>query len=320
MGNNKYALMIALTLLLTMAMLLMGCGKAPGVTHYPLTFVGSSAKGFHQGAPMEYGNQRVVDSSVLNVNGELKAFLDWGDSAFFGSENIVNGMEVNFTPTHTGLNFTYTIYQNGNYYNFGWMGGNIYLDKSADGIHWTRINGGRPVLHREMDPTSNWYSIYNVGVDVDTNGLWHLVVECMDSAPNELNVGLCYSNATMNGDEINFDTNKLAQQVVAHGGNPYLKILPGQGMLIVHGQANDATGPFGKEWYVTATTVAEGTMDFVTHKDKFMVGTPGIHDCDPHMAMKPDGELLLVLSVDQSHVATATAGTTLESLFDSLTN
>lgn len=299
---------------------LTACGKKPeGPRMFPFTFTGSIGAEFYQGASLNLGANRVVDSSILNVNGELKVFFDYGDWAFVGLSYLNSDLsDHNVMIKKSDMNFTYTIFRNGTYYNFGLIGRDVYLDKSVDGVNWQRINGAQPVLRHDADETSDWNQVWNVAVDVDQNGVWKMAVECSDSAPNQLHVGLCYTEANMSGDFIDFNSSKVSKQVVLHGGNPYLKILPGRGVLIVHGEVNNPYGVFGAEWYVTASTLKDGDTSFITHQDKFIIGTPGIHDCDPHVA-EFNGEMIVNISVDQSHVSTAKSRLTQENLFDQLT-
>lgn len=294
--------MIKLNLLT--CLVLIGCGSTK---HHSdtlnLTILGNVSA--IQGGSVDLNGARVVDSSL--VDGTL--FYDFDDGRKFSSK-LPNGA---FVDQGGGLNFTYVMKHDGVFYRFGQSNWDIYLDSSANGITWTKLNGGLPVLRHSADPSSAWHFLWNVGVDVDANGLWHILIECSDNVPDQLNVGLCYATGDLSG-----FTHISENYVISHGGNPYVKALP-EGLLVVHGQINDAYGPFdARHWYITASTLAAGDSVFFTHKDKFVLGTPGIHDCDPHMELNGPS-LTLVLSVDQSHLQTAQIGLTYEQFFERLT-
>ncbi len=85
---------------------------------------------------------------------------------------------------------------------------------------------------------------------------------------------------------------------------------------MIHGQSGDPAEGFGAEWYVTASTFDGATWS--THKDRFTLGTPGVHVCDPH-AIEIGGRLLMTVSVDQNTIYKTEAPETFASLFDRLT-
>lgn len=289
--------------------------------YFDLSFLGKVANEFQQGPSFKLEGVRVVDSSILNVNGKLKLFFDWGDGKSFGVTDLGTGYsEGKAIAQSMGLNFTYTLFHNNEYFTFGEFGNDIYLEKSSDGVTWARINGGHPVLTHSSDPSSPYNQLWNVGVAVDSNEVWHLTAECSDSAPDQLHVGICYSEANMLNDSIDFDQNRSADQIIKHAGNPDIKVIEGKGLLIIHGAVYDPYATFGNEWYVTASTLGVGKTAWTTHKNQFVIGTPHIHDCDPHLVEDPAGGLTLVLSVNQSHVSTAHSKTlnTYQELFDAI--
>lgn len=308
--------------LLTALILLFLCActsKDPGIALYPILASGSATNGFYQGKNLNLGGVRVVDSSVVVSDYPPRIFVDWGDGQFLGSAGLIGKKETTFVRQSTSLNFTYVIWYKGLYYMFGEYKRNIYLQTSSNGLNWQLINNGKPVLTHSLIIESNWYNLWNVAVDVDSSGTWHLLVECSDNTPIQGHVGLCYSTAKLNGKYISFDANIVEDQVIKNAGNPYLKIVKG-GMLIVHGQINEGYGPFdAQHWFITASTRRKGQNAFVTHQDKFSIGTPGIHDCDPHLAEVPGKGLLMLLSVDQSHITTLWHDSqTLQGLFNAL--
>lgn len=82
------------------------------------------------------------------------------------------------------------------------------------------------------------------------------------------------------------------------------------GLLIFYG---DLTGDF----WTTSVATFDGTS-WVKHKDKFDIGTPSVHVCDPH-AIEVDGKILLSVSVDQNSITLTEASDSFEALFERLT-
>jgi len=298
------------------------CVVACGRTHrshvdtYPVAASGRSAEGFGRASVLEFETERVVDTSLVSdENGRVRIFSDFDDGRSFASSHLTaSGRAENFTPIEINRNFTYVLRTGGTYFRFGMYLWDIFLETSADGLVWTQANGGAPVLRHDTNPDSAWHRLWNVAVDVGPDGTWHLLAECSDATPNQRAVGLCY--ATGAGPE-SFVRDSGAQ-LIPDAGNPYLKVMPDGGLLIVHGVLNSAYGPYSEDyWYVSASTCTAGVC--TTHRDRFTLGTPGIHDADPHLAETPDG-LILVLSVDQSHCVRLTAESlTLSGLYNSLT-
>lgn len=301
-------------LILIAALTLVACAKEKDAPIFNLSFNGE-AKTFQQGDALKLGGSRVVDSSIINRGDHMEVYYDYADWKALDTVKIDSKGESAPRALPAGINFTYTLYRNNTYFMFGQKLGDIYLFTSIDGLVWTAMNGSSPVLTHSVDPSSNWNQLWNVGVDIDDAGLWHMFVECSDSAPGQAHVGLCYTNSM---DPNDFDSGKTPT-FMPGGGNPYVKALSGRGLLIVHGQIFKAQDQFtAPYWHVTASTMVAGIIS--NHDGKFSLGIPGVHICDPHMAIALDGSLMLVVSVDQSHVQAAYAPGSFESLFDSLTH
>ena len=296
--SQFFALWQSLLIVLT----LIGCGpsrKAPYETQ-PIVVLGNIP--FESRGSIDLGGERVVDSSLI----EGTLFYDFNEGANFSI--LKNGSEV---AQYGGINFTYVVKHGGVFYKFGEGGNDIYLNASADGINWFPLNNAQPVFRHDPNPNSAWYQLWNVGVDVDSAGVWHLFVECSDKTPGQAAVGICYATGNINGFH-----HVSESPVIVNAGNPFVKALP-QGLLIVHGMVNHPIGPFGNEWFITASTMKYG-QSVETHTDKFLLGTPGIHDCDPHMDQSDLG-LTLVFSVDQSHLQTAVTPLNFNQFFERLT-
>ncbi|MBN8541870.1 MAG: hypothetical protein J0L82_15875 [Deltaproteobacteria bacterium] len=301
------------------SVLSVGCGCAKNVSPSGLELQ-KEASVFTEIEDHVFKNRSVVETSLVNVDGNLIAFYDheWTGKMFRVPLQSTYFETVSPHLVIDSARFPYTINQGGTLFNFASVDGNVYLWKSFDlGLTWTKINGGRPVLTRSDDRTSIYHHLWNVAVDIADDGTWHLLVESSDSTPDQREVGLAYSYARLVDDEISFDENRSEGHVVKGGGNPWIKHIPGVGLLAVHGQVYSPFKGFGSEWYITASTIALGETTWTTHKDKFIIGTKGVHVCDPHL-VEQDGALLLTLSFGQGSTLLLSAPTTAAGLYQSL--
>lgn len=255
------------------------------------------AKTFDSGV-VAFNRNYVIEASVVNINDTLLAFVDTEALGNLDAVSLDNDGKAVSIPSRvaTSMRFSYVLEHQGKLYSFYWRPGGIYLSVSDDGISWRQLNNALPVLSTSNDETSIYNQIWNVGVAVDSSGVWHLLAETSDSTPGQLAVGCAYSTATLTGETINFDLSRSATHVISHCGNPWVKATDG-GLFVIHGQAGDPVGDFGAEWYVTASTFDGATWK--THKDNFLIGQPGIHVCDPHLVDLPGGGSMLTVSVDQ---------------------
>lgn len=275
-----------------------------------------TANAFVQTEANAFQGIAAIENSMVHFNGTILGFFDPGaDSSMNMVDLGKDGRSFigNRKVLTSGARFSYVLEHMGNLYNFVTRNGQVYLLTSLDGVTWLEHG---IVLSSDPDPNSPWHQIWNVGVTVESDGVFHLVAEIGDSRPNQLGVGLGYARSDLGNFIFNFDSNKSVGHVVPYGGNPYITYVAGQGLLVVHGQAHDPHGPFGSEWYVTASTF-DGTT-WVTHKDKFTIGAPSIHVCDPHVIDTPRG-LLMTVSHDQNRLYKLEAsGETFATLFTKL--
>lgn len=260
----------------------------------------------------EFGRNTVVENSFINLNGEVFAYFD---------ENAIS----NLTRAHIGPNaalydhkqvitpgdrrFSYVFTHNNVIYDFYYKANKIYLEKSLDGVTWSQMNGGQPVLNDSSDPQSLYYKVWNVGVDVDDNGVFHMLIESSDDRGNAY-AGLTYSTAVLSGDMISFDANKSATHLVNDAGNPYLKNIPGKGMLVFYGKLKN-----NSLWYISTGKLVAGVL---TESPGFQIGATGVHVCDPAAIELPDGRTILSVSFDQVATYFAFSNMTLEQIYDSL--
>lgn len=295
---------------LVMTVFCSSCSKPPGLSSY------GSANNFIQTEADAFNGTPAIENSMVYFNGTMLSFFDPGaDSSMSVADLGLLGLEFK-NPRQVmagGARFSYVLEHQGLLYLFVTRNRIVYLLTSSNGVDWSE---GYPVLRPNEDPTSSWNQIWNVGVTVDDLGVWHLVVEIGDTSPNQLGVGLGYATSKMIDGKLDFDSNKSAGHVIKYGGNPYITFVKGKGLLVIHGQAHDPYGGFGSEWYVTASTFDGNT--WATHKDKFLIGTPGIHVCDPHVIQTPTG-LLMTVSYDQNRLYKLEAkNDTFENLFKKL--
>lgn len=103
--------------------------------------------------------------------------------------------------------------------------------------------------------------------------------------------------------------------MIPHGGNPELKFSSEDTLLVIHGQANDPYEDYGVEWYTTATTF-DGTT-WTTHKDKFLISTPKVMVCDPHIIETPNG-MVMSISMDQRYIYMLQSPNTLSELVEAM--
>lgn len=110
--------------------------------------------------------------------------------------------------------------------------GNLYAFKSTDGIHFTAINNGNPVLSQPSDESSIWWARYNWKL-VIINGVFHVWADTcygigqLNGAQKmtvptlgvTLNWGQAYTHASLGaGDTLNLETNKSSAWAIP-GGN-----------------------------------------------------------------------------------------------------
>lgn len=277
-----------------------------------------SAKQFYEKTNPALGAGVIVENSVVNFQNQILAFYDEGANGNFTSAELgsFGGDFLNQKFLNIDRRFSYVFDYQGVLYNFFYRNNSIFLEKSTDGLIWQPMNNGLAVLNSDPNPNSIYHYIWNVGVTVDENGVWHLVVECSDFRDNGY-AGLGYSSAILVGDQIEFDTNKSANFLIQQAGNPYMTYVPGKGLLIVHGRIVLPNENFDSEWYVSATTINLNTNTVTEHND-FQIGVRGIHVADPHLVELSNGKILLSLSVNQNSTYFVYSDQTIESFFDSL--
>lgn len=252
----------------------------------------------------------VVETSIVKKNGEV-VYLP-AITPLSGNVSIDLGNNQ-YQTIESHAYFAYVFDHNGVFYNFYKDNGGIFAKKSNDLLTWTALNNGQAVLSEV--PGTDYQFMWNPGLVVDDNGVWHLLVEC-GRAASQSDVGLCYSTATMNGDTIDFNVNKSTGIVLLGGGNPWIGNVAGKGLVAVYGKANSPASVFGNEWYVAAAVLPNGQTTWV-ESNNFRIGATGIHVCDPHLVETPNGVSLL-LSYDQHSVYEMKTSQTMSELYDSI--
>lgn len=304
----KFFTIFAVTLF---SFILCACHKpmATSKTAYELSFSERAAI-FTESHALEFNSQGAIENSLVRLGDQVLAFFDPNmNGDFFRASLGTDGKHFSKQEAiSSGIRFPYTLAVGTVLYNFCLQNQDIYAYKSIDsGFTWKIINNGNPVLSHESSPNSIYNQIWNVGVAIDDQGLWHMLVECSIAGNDPAKVGLAYTTAIMDGDTISFDPSKTNQQVIQRAGNPFLTYIKGQGLLALHGVTADPTVEYGDEWFVTASTHAINSTKWIEHKDTFRIGKPGVHVCDPHLVELPSGGLMLTVSVNQDSISTAFA-------------
>lgn len=243
----------------------------------------------------------VVEANAVEYNGGLTYLFDYEMKG-----NLSLGTS-NSDRYNIGDNYRFAyIMKHENYYlNFYNVGGSVFLSKSFDLKNWVLINNGQPVLSQTANTIYN--SIWNVGVAVDDQGVFHLLAET--SSTNNAVAGLAYSTATLSGESINFDANRSNNHVIDLAGNPWIEFVPGRGFVIVYGKlTNDGL------WYVSAATMANGVF---TEASSMNLGSPNIHVCDPHV-LSYNGQLIMVVSYDQDTIYELRSSQNMTQFFDQI--
>lgn len=124
---------------------------------------------------------------------------------------------------------------------------------------------------------------WNVAVEIDKNGLWHMLVETGDE-PSQADVRCDYYTSA---DGLTWMKETAS---IDRCGNPYLKETS-HGILAMYGKLENV-------WHVTTSILEnDGTWRETGHR----IEASGIHVCDPH-AIEVDGKILLSVSYDQNSI------------------
>lgn len=253
-----------------------------------------------------YDGTYTIENSLVEMNGKIIAFFDpFTDGSLWTSDLGANGREFGkMRKLMDDARFSYVMKHNGTLYNFVTRNKTIYLLTSQDGEIWS--NQGA-VLTPSQDRNSKYFNIWNVGVAVDDQGLWHMLIESSDATENQMDVGLTYSTSAMVNERLDFNPARSATHVIPHGGNPFLKYISGRGLLVMHGQSNDPG-----VWFTTASTYQGGVWS--THKDRMRIGLTNVAVCDPH-AIEVNGKILLSVSAGQDSIYFLDSNDSFESLY-----
>jgi hypothetical protein len=257
-----------------------------------------------------FSNEQVtstgVESSLVNNGGQLSYLYD---PLMNGTLNLA---QLNSVGTRTidetigqGKRFSYVFAHGSDFYMFATLNNSIYAWVSTDLSSWSPLNNSLPVLSPAPGITQN---LWNVGVDIDDQGVWHLFVEA--SAGSNADAGLAYFTATLNGTSLDFNPSRPTSFTVAKAGNPFVRFIPGKGLLVVYG---DQSNEF---WDVNAMTSTDGVNWTVSD---FEMGIEGIHVCDPTMEVVGD-TLYLGVSVDQKEVHVMSVQMSFDQFFDLITS
>lgn len=253
-----------------------------------LTFTGTENR-FSTTEKRAWGGIEAIENSFVMSGGKLLAFFDPAATGEMRKRDMASGATHSVLPRNA--RFSYVIEHQGELLNFVTIDGRINRMRSTDhGQTWTD--------QREIQsaPMVQW----NPGVVVDANGLWHMLIEASPTGagPFQGNAA-CYYYTSPDGDT--WTSHGLA---IERCGNPFL-VATTRGILVIHGDLEPGY------WQTTASTFDGATWQ--THRDKFLVFSPGVHVCDPH-AIETNGKIILSVSVDQNSITLTEAADSFESL------
>lgn len=240
-----------------------------------------------------------VESSIVNYNNQTTYLIDFG----MNGDLSVGTNKSDMVSVSKNDRFAYVFQKDGFYYKLHTASNNVYLMKSQDLKSWSLMNNGQPVLSQQSGTIYN--SIWNVGVDIDSQGVWHLLAEV--SATGNENACLAYSTASLNGDSINFDLNKSMTCSVSKAGNDWVGYVEGKGIISVYGKMDEQGF-----WFIKMAVLVSGVW---IENESIEIGEAGVHICDPHVLQTENG-LILTLSYDQEYIYKLESKKTLEDLFN----
>jgi hypothetical protein len=169
----------------------------------------------------------------------------------------------------------------------------IYLYRSTDLVTWTIQNSGNPIVRRV--PGTQWQHIWNVAI-LPVNGRWHMLAE---TAPNlqrgYMDLAYAWVDPAVS---LDFTPNE-GPVVVPYGGNPEM-LFKGGKLVALHGMQD---GPWPQNHIYTTMSTADpaNPTAWTTHRDKLLIGQPGIDVCDPTY-IEINGQALIAVSYDQNKV------------------
>lgn len=286
MNNLK---IILLMLAAIAALHLTACAKT---NRQPDLVFAGEANQFRQTEKRAFGGEAAIENSFVFIAGVLHAFYDPDATGAMKRKNMATNATETVLPN--GARFSYVMENEGELLNFVTIDGDIYRSRSTDGgLTW--VDQIKVVEAERVQ--------WNPGVARDSLGGWHMLVESSETGLGAFqgDVG-CYYFTSADGVQW-----QARGRVIERCGNPYL-VFTSRGLLVIHGDLRDV-------WSTTATTF-DGTT-WTTHREKFDVGSPGVHVCDPH-AIEVEGKILLSVSVDQNSITLTEASETFEELHERL--
>jgi hypothetical protein len=164
-------------------------------------------------------------SDQYNVSGHVRIATD-ADAATWGTPQTVIASNGSWWTAckdpDTGIIYALGTSSPGN-------DGDVYAFKSSDGLTFTAINNGNPVLSQPADANSVWYHRWNTKL-VIVDGIFHLWMDtaysgslgpiggAVPSLGITLNWGQAYSFASLGvGDTLNFEPNKTTTWAIPQG-------------------------------------------------------------------------------------------------------
>jgi len=228
----------------------------------------------------------IVEQSDFNYGGE---YISWyrsntsGNQAV-GFENSTDGITWNPDSGNPIISSTalyvYVVQDGDCFYLFkntdsnGY--GSIYLYNVTDHTNPVIMNGGNPVYTRSSTTTDWDWRIFNPGVSIDSDGVWHMLLEGQSNA-GVFRLGYAYSNLT----EMNWSKHRSSSYVINTAGNPYLKYVPDRNALLA--LYGDISGSYWKVISSCANLSDDLSLSASWYSSlNFEIAHSGIHTADPH--------------------------------------
>lgn len=259
-----------MTRILLLSLILVGCQRTPD-----LTFSGQENR-FRTTEKNAFKGAAAIENSFVRIGSDIVAFFD--PNATGAMMRTTLGGQYPQTVLERDARFSYVIADEGKLLNFVTISGKIHRMESIDGgLSWS--------VPKEIQaaPMVQW----NPGV-VKLSGTWHMLVEASETGdgPFQGDVG-CYHYTSSDGDSWTSHG-----RVIDKCGNPFLAATS-RGLMVIHGDLTTGV------WQTTASTF-DGS-DWETHRNAFLIHSPGVHVCDPH-AIEDSGRVILSVSVDQNSI------------------
>ena len=244
--------------------------------------------GIQIGLEEKLNSESAVEVAYFNHLGQTYFAYDPAINGKIKIRNHITKEEVATLPFYA--RFFYFLSYNNLVYCFYEQNSEIWYRTSYDLLNWS---ASVKAITRDVNPNSIYHQMWNPAVQVDQNGIFHMLVETSDATPDQLAVGISHLTAREENGVINFDSSKKPTHDIKGAGNPELKIYQDK-IVAIHGQIFDKNDNF---WYISFSVYKNGAWFGL--KDKVYIYAPKIHVADPAL-YEENGITYLAVSYDQN--------------------